>query len=376
MIKILNVIASLNIGGAENNAMNSLRFIDSNKFSYHFLVFGDLEGDYEAEAVSLGATIHHLSEPKQDYKKFMSDYQELLKREQYDVVHVNTLWNSGLLLRTAKKVGAPVRICHSHSTESSQNENAIYRVYKHVMRKFILKNTTDYVACGRDAGEYLYGRTFFKQQGKIIYNGIDEHRFSFDPLKRAEVRQSLGIDVNDVVLGHVGRVVPVKNHAFMIDILEQLKDELENLKLVLIGDGPDLAAMKDLVRSKGLQERVLFLGNQQNVSDYLQAFDVFIFPSLFEGFPVSLIEAQGAGLPCLISTAVTKEAKLTDHAHFIDLENSDEWLKKVRFYAENKLERSTVNIDEIKHKFSISAIVKKWEYLYEEKNEGLYNDRS
>lgn len=376
MIKILNVIGSLNIGGAENNAMNVLRFIDTTKFSYHFLVFGDDEGDYEAEAVSLGAKIIHLNEPKQDYKKFMADYKELLKKEKYDAVHVNTLWNSGLLLRTAKKTGVPLRICHSHSTESSQNETVVYKVYKTVMQRLILKNATQYIACGRDAGEYLYGKSFFSRYGEVIYNGIDEHRFTFDSLKRKTVRDSLSIDQDDVVLGHVGRVAPVKNHMFMIQILEQLSGELENLKLVLIGDGPDLKAMKKLVGEKGLDKKVLFLGNQQNVSDYLHAFDLFIFPSLFEGFPVSLIEAQAASLPCLISTRVTQETKLTEQTHFIDLENSDGWLEKIRFYAKNELERSTTVGDEIKNKFSIYSIVKKWEHVYEEKNEGLYNGRN
>ncbi|MER2227473.1 MAG: glycosyltransferase family 1 protein [Carnobacterium sp.] len=376
MMKILNVIGSLNIGGAENNAMNILRFIDTSKFTYHFLVFGDLIGDYEEEAKSLGAIIIHVDEPKKDYWKFLSEYQKLLKQEQYTVVHVNTLWNSGLLLRSAKKEGVPTRICHSHSTESSQNENTIYRIYKRVMRKSILKNATHFVACGKDAGNYLYGENFFKRHGEIIYNGIDHEKFSFDSVKREEIRNSLEIDTNDIVMGHVGRIAPVKNHVFMVNILSRLSGDLPSLKLILVGDGPDTKSIKELVKSKGLEKKVLFLGNKQNVSDFLHGFDIFIFPSLFEGFPVSIIEAQAAGLPCLVSDRVTKEAQLTVHTQFLALKNRDKWLEKVRYYAENKVNRSEVSITKIKNKFSITAIAKQWEKLYEEEiNEGLYNDK-
>lgn len=367
MIKILNVIGSLDIGGAENNAMNILRFIDSSKFSYYFLVFGDFEGNYEEEARSLGATIIHMEEPKVNYKDFISNYRKLLKKEKFDVIHVNTLWNSGILLSAAKREGIPIRICHSHSTESSQNENFIYKLYKQLMRRLILNSTTNFIACGKDAGNYLYGEDVFQKKGRIIYNGIEDEKFSFNSSKREEVRKSLGFSSNETVLGHVGRIAPVKNHPFMINILDSLNNRMSTLKLILIGDGPDLVFVKNMVESKELEESVIFLGNRKNVSEYLQALDIFVFPSLFEGFPVSLIEAQAAGLPCLVSSRVTKEARLTMNTEFIDLENFDEWLNRIQYYANNKIDRSQINTNEIKKKFSVHSIVKKWEKIYEEK---------
>lgn len=366
MEKILNVIGSLNIGGAEINAMNILRNIDLKKYQYEFLVFDQDPGDFEGEAIRLGAKIVRIQEPKLDYKKFLATFDTLLNVEKYDVIHVNTLWNSGLLLKIAKKNGISVRICHSHSTESSVHENLKYKIYKRFMRYFILSNATHYIGCGQDAGNYLYGQKKFQQKGEIIYNGINIEDFRFNPDVRKRVRDSLNIASEEVVIGHIGRLAPVKNHSFMIELLEQLITEAKakNVKMIFVGDGPDYEKIQQELVKRSLEKKCILLGSRKDVNEILQAFDILLFPSFFEGFPVSLVEAQASGLPCIISANVTEETILTDYCTRINLEEEDSWKKRILEYISMLVDRSLVNIELIERNFDSKYTAKKWEKIY------------
>lgn len=365
MTKILNVIGSLNIGGAEINTMNILRNLTPNKYHYEFIVFDESPGVFEAEAEQLGATIHRLIEPKKNYKLFFEKFNQLLKKNNYDVIHVNTLWNSGFLLRIAKRNNIPIRICHSHSTESSAHENFKYKVYKSIMQRLILNYATDYIGCGRDAGNYLYGEKIFQKQGQIIYNGINLDKFRFKQHIREAVRETLGISYNTFLIGHVGRMAPVKNHRYIIELAEKLQKMKKDFKILFVGDGPDFQEIKTLISNKNLEDYFLLLGNRKDVHELLQSMDVLLFPSFFEGFPVTLIEAQASSLPCLISTGVTKEAKLSEETHFISLSDNTIWKKKIIEYMNNPIDRKSTNLELIERKFDIVNITRQWEELYD-----------
>lgn len=366
MKKILNVIGRLNIGGAEINAMNILRHIDRSKYDYHFLVFeADQPDDMEAEAEALGATIQKIQEPKLGYKTFVKDFDDLLKKEKYDIIHVNTLWNTGLITRIAKKNGVKTRISHSHSTESSAVENWKYKAYKYTMKALIKQNVNAFIACGHDAGNYLYGERFFNNNGHIIYNGVNIEGFSFNAEKRNQTRTQLGIAEDEFILGHVGRLAPVKNHQFMLKLFGNLADSYPNVKMLFVGDGPDYDEIKEVIRKNHWENRVILLGKRHDVNDLLQAFDLLLFPSIFEGFPLSLVEAQVSGIPCVVSTNVTSEALLKSDTIFIDLDKEQEWVDNIIYYMKNPIDRKAVDIQRIIDNFDVKEMAHKWEEIYD-----------
>lgn len=366
MKKILNVIGRLNIGGAEINAMNILRHINRTKYDYHFLVFqADQPDDMEKEAKDLGATIKKIQEPKLDYKAFVKEFDELLKNEKYDVVHVNTLWNTGLITRIAKKNGVKTRISHSHSTESSAVENWQYKAYKHVMKKLIRRNANLYIACGQDAGDYLYGDQFFSKNGHIIYNGVNIEQFKFNKDKRTAVRNQLGISEDTFIIGHVGRLAPVKNHQFMLHLFGKIIDKYPNVKMMFVGDGPDYAKIQAVIQQNNWEDRVILLGKRHDVNELLQAFDLLLFPSLYEGFPLSLVEAQASGIPCIVSANVTSEALLKSDSIALELNNEQKWIDSISHYIDNPVERENIDIHQIVDKFDVKKMAEKWEEIYD-----------
>ncbi len=368
MKKVLNVIGGLSIGGAENSAMNIARYIHQTDFEYEFLVFGDKVGEYEKEAVKNGSSIIRMEHPAKSYLTFFRNLNKILKEKKYDAIHVNTLWNSGIVLKAAKHNHIPVRICHSHSTESSQNENFFYKIYKWFMRCLIKANATQFIACGVDAGEYLYGKEFFKKNGVVIYNGIDIEKYKYNDKVRNEMRNELKVVPNGILLGHVGRLAPVKNHKFIINIFEKLMKEIPNLQLVLVGDGPDKENIQKLIDNKGLKSNILLLGNRLDVHRILLAMDILLFPSFFEGFPVTLVEAQATGLSCIISNKVTKEAQLIEGSYFLPIDQGEEvWIEKIKAIVQKNNDRRNISIHQIIEEFDIKNITKKMELLYNDK---------
>lgn len=365
MRRVLNVIGGLNIGGAENSAMNICRFIDKEQFKYEYLVFEDEEGLYEKEAIANGAEIIRMPVAKESYFKFFKNISKLLKEKKYDAIHVNTLWNSGIVLFLAKMYKVPVRICHSHSTESSHNEGLIYKGYIKVMRQLITSSSTQLIACGQEAGDYLYGKTKYQSAGTTVYNGIDISSYKFDKTKRELVRKSLGLKSTDTLLGHVGRLAPVKNHSFMLDIFEELANADSSIYLMLVGDGPDKKKINERITKAGLETRVFMMGNRMDVNELLFAMDIMLFPSLYEGFPVTLIEAQATALPCVISDRVTQETKLIENSYFLTIDKGTSvWKEKIKELIQKNPKRVNVSIQKIEKNFDVKNIVKKMERLY------------
>lgn len=365
MKRVLNVIGGLNIGGAENSAMNICRYIDKQQFQYDYLVFGDEEGLYEKEALQNGAKIIKIPFAKNGYSLYCKNISNLLKEQKYDAIHVNTLWNSGLVLFIAKLHNVPVRICHSHSTESSQNETLVYKGYTSIMRKLITFSSTKLVACGQQAGEYLYGKKRYLSKGVTLYNGIDIDSYRFNQEKRDLVRENLSLESNDTLLGHVGRLAPVKNHSFILDIFEEMAALDSTIYLMLVGDGPDIQKIKDRIKHSGLEKRIFMMGNRLDVNELLFAMDVVLFPSLYEGFPVTLIEAQATALPCLISDQVTKEANLIASSKFLPINQGTEiWKETIYELIQKNVKREQVSIEKIIKNFEVENIVKKMERLY------------
>lgn len=362
-IKVLQVIGSLRIGGAENVAMNFCRYLDKNKFQCDFLVFGENIGDYEKEAINLGSNVIHIPLPSENYKDYFSNLKKVLRDGKYDIVHSHILLNNGLVLKAAYEANIKKRFTHSHSTDSGQSEGIKYKIYKTFMKKLIRKYATQFIACGEEAGKYLYGGKFFKRKGIVVNNGIDTQRFKYNYESRERIRNEFGLG-NKFVIGHIGRLAAVKNHNFLLDVFYEVNKLEPDSILLLVGDGELRNAVESKVRTLGLEGKVIITGTRSDIFDILQGMDVFIFPSLYEGLPLTLIEAQSSGLKCFVSSSVTPQVEVTDLITFVSLEKpAKEWAKKI---LKDRNYKRCNKSDEITRKgFDVYNTIKELEKLYE-----------
>jgi len=235
------------------------------------------------------------------------------------------------------------------------------------MRHKILKYSTDLFGCSKEACEFLFGeRCFNDNRVRIINNGIETENFVFNEEIRVKMREELGIKDSTIVVGHVGRFSYPKNHDFLIDIFKKVNEKNRNTLLLLVGDGNLREAIERKVEYLGLSNRVIFAGIRSDVADVLQAMDIFVFPSLYEGLPVTLVEAQASGLPCVISDNITKQVQITDLIHPVSLERSPEyWSKKILEVTKDSLRIDTSSLIR-ENNFDIYSIAKTLTTFYSE----------
>lgn len=325
--RVLSVISKLTIGGAEKVARDIGFYADSEEFETHYLVFGEKKGDYEDELTAHGCKIIRIPEPSENYAAYFNNLKKLINEYHYDIIHAHTMFNIGWAMLAGKLCKVPVRVAHSHSALAEKRDFKT-RVYESLMRFLIKTCATDFVACGKKAGERLYGKRFFNKKGTLILNGIDVKSFRFDEEKRKEIREKLNIG-EKFVIGHAGHLASVKNQGFLIEIMpETLKKKPESV-LLLLGDGEERENYEKKVSELNLEDKVIFTGNVRNVGDCLSAMDVFAFPSLYEGTPLSVIEVQSNGLPCVISDSVPNDVFLTELIKPLSLSKKADWVDEI-----------------------------------------------
>ena len=304
-------------GGVESVIMNYYENIDRTKFQFDFICDDDSTNIPYEKIEKLGGKVI-LVPPYQKVFKYIKTLKKIFKENNYKIVHSNINTLSVFPLYAAKKAGVPVRIAHSHSTSNKKEwkKNAV----KNVLRPFSKKNANVYFACSELAARYLFGnKTFEEGKVTIINNAINLEKFKFNQGKREKLRKELKIKDDEFVVGHIGRFVSQKNHTFLIDIFNELRKENNKAVLLLIGQGPLQDQIKEKVRELGIEDSVRFAGQVDNASDYYNAMDVFVLPSLYEGLGMVLIEAQVNELPCIASTEVPKEASVSNQVEFISL---------------------------------------------------------
>ncbi len=327
MKRILQIAASLRIGGAEKVTRDIGLSLDPKTYEVHYIVFGNEVGAYEQELIGHGCKVFHWPFPSENYIQFLRSLRKLMRDNRYDAVHAHTMFNIGWAMLAAKQCGVPVRISHAHSALS--NGSSLKKdIYEAIMRSMILHNATHLVACGNAAGMRLYGEKTYKKRGICILNGVDTAAFSFRPEVRLKMREELGLQ-NAFVIGHVGHLMPVKNQSFLIRLMPEIVRRKSNAKLLLLGEGEDRPKLEGLIRELDLERCVIMTGNVRNVPDYLSAMDVFAFPSLFEGMPLSILEVQANGLPSVLSNNVPEDVYLTDLIRPIPLDRPDEWVREI-----------------------------------------------
>lgn len=323
-IRILQVVTHMNRGGLETMIMNYYRRIDRSKVQFDFLVHRTEEAAYDAEILALGGKIYRLSPMNPLSRRYLSKLDSFFSdHQEYRIVHCHLDCMAGIPLKYAKKHGVPVRIAHSHN--SSQTRDVKYPL-KLFYKRNIPHYATDLFACGEDAGRWMFGTEKFT----VLNNAIDASAYCCNAEVAGEIRRELGIASDALVVGHVGRFCPPKNHSFLIDVFSRVLKQRPGSVLVLVGGG-ELQHQAELqVRKLGIEKNVIFTGVRSDVPRLLQAMDVFQFPSIYEGLPVSIVEAQAAGLPCLISDKVPIECKKTDLVKQISLaESVDAWADAV-----------------------------------------------
>ncbi len=334
MRNVLQVCGSLRVGGIENVVKYIGLDLDKKKYHVDYVVFDRKTEAYEPELTAHGCKVYHISKPSNGYVHYMKNLKKIMLEKKYDVVHCHTMFSSFWALWVAKRMKIKKRVVHSHNYKTlggkeSLQHKLIVRMYEYIMRGLIRKLSTDCIACSQAAGEFFFGKKCFRCRGNLIRNGIDIDRFKYDDDKRKIIRNKYGLAEN-FVIGNSARFTSVKNQMFLIDMFPELLKVCPQAKMLLVGQGEQLEEVKEKCRKMGIQDKVIFPGAVMNIEDYLSAMDVYVFPSLYEGMPLSIIEVQANGLPCVISDSVPPDVFLTDLIHPLSLnDEQDKWIKTI-----------------------------------------------
>ena len=323
-IRILHVVTYMGRGGLETMLMNYYRHVNRNRVQFDFLVHRDFEADYDPEILNLGGKIYRLPRLNPFNKKYLNELNQFFKdHPEYRIVHSHLDCMAGIPLKYAKRNGVPIRIAHAHSSNQTKDKKYLLKL---MFKRNIKKNATDLFACAQDAGLWMFGCDQFH----VMNNAIDTKAYVVNKQTEIEVRRELEIPEDTFVVGHVGRFAPPKNHKFIVRVFAEVLKEKQNAFLLLVGDGDLRGETEALTVELGIQDNVIFAGMRSDVNRMLQAMDVFLFPSVYEGLPVSIIEAQAAGLPCLISDKVPIECRKTDLVSQLSLnDNLNVWKNAV-----------------------------------------------
>lgn len=361
-IRIAHIMGKWVGGGVEAVVMNYYRHIDKNKIQFDFICDNDSTNIPYEEIKNLGGRVF-LVPPYQKIFKYNKELLKIFKREKYKIVHshINTL--SVFPLRIAKKAEIPIRIAHNHSTTNKKEFKR--NLVKQLLRPFSKIYATSYFSCSKLTGMWLFGNDEFnKGNVYVLNNAIDVNMFKYDQEIRNKKRKELNINEKILVIGHVGRFVTVKNHEFLIEIFKEIHEKNKNSLLLLIGQGPLMEDIRTKVKKVGLEDNVRFLGQRQDVNELYQAMDIFIFPSLYEGLGMALIEAQCSGLQCIASSFVSRETEITPNIEFLSLElNPSNWAKEALRKTKNYLRKDYSN-NIISNNYDINIEVKKLEEKY------------
>lgn len=332
-LRVLVLDTVMDRGGAETMMMNYLRHFNREKVTYDFLVNRDYHAAYEDEIEALGGRIYRMCPMYPQYfGRYKREFREFLgQHPEYRIIHSNLEERSYFPLRIAAECGVPVRIAHAHNRPVGFDLKSVFREY---FRMRLPKYVTHMFACGTEAGDWLFGEA---NRGKVIQqrNAIDTRQYRYDPAIAEQVRHEFGVDDRETfVVGHVGRFFPQKNHVFLIDIFAEVHRQCPNSVLWLVGGGETNDELKNRIKAKvdelGLHDAVRFLGVRSDVDRLLQGMDSFVLPSLYEGLPVTMIEAQASGLPCTISDRVPEQCDVTGNVQIIGLDDDPRhWAERI-----------------------------------------------
>lgn len=336
-VKVLYFVDRMLRGGIQSLVIDWVSRFDKQKIHVDFLLLDDGK-EYELEQTlkELGCTVYKLKgiwvKTPIDFIKYKYAVKSFFKEHHdYKVVHMHSSSKNYMILKYAKKYDIPIRIAHSHNIDF-QTKNSLKKLIGNLFKKPLIKYATDYFACSKIAGEWLFGEDIVESDKfRVIHNAVDYDKFKFNENIRKNMRKEFGFKENDIVIGNVGRFAQQKNHDFLIDIFNECYKINSNYRLLLVGIGELEQEIKNKVSILGLEKEVVFAGFRKDVNCCMQAMDLFLMPSLHEGLPVVGVEAQASGLTCYMSKdVITPEVKIADNVYFISLnKSSKDWAEKI-----------------------------------------------
>lgn len=327
ILRVLQVVSIMNRGGIENMLMNLYRNVDKNSVQFDFVVHRQEEGNFDKEIEEMGGIIYHAPHYKVtnhiEYVHWWNDFFK--KHREYKIIHSHTYAIASIQLAIAKKYSLTT-IVHSHSSSTGVGIKALM---KGLLEKRIAEIPDYLFACSDKAGEWLFGRKSLSKPNYILLkNAIDTDKFCYNSNIRDEIRSSFGL-TDELVLGHVGNFTEPKNYPFILRVFGELVNNGINGKLFLVGTGPQLESVKEQAQQLGVKDNIIFTGTRTDVYNVLQALDCFVFPSIFEGLPVTVIEAQASGLKCFISDRITQEVCITDLVTQLPIDDPMLWAEEI-----------------------------------------------
>jgi glycosyltransferase involved in cell wall biosynthesis len=341
-VKVLNIIGKRPKGGIGAVVYNYQIHMDSDMIQMDYLIFNDEpNGEFDEKVRKHGSTVYVLPELRNNrlfsIRKKIDEFFSKHAND-YKIIHLHSANIGFICLSLAKKYGINNRIVHSHATMYSDKK--INAIRNRILCMSLNKGATEFMACSKAAGEFLFGK--YKEDYLILNNAIDCEKYIFNPEVRNKVRHSLSLN-NKIVVGNVGRFANQKNHNFLIEIFYEVKKLQNDSVLLLIGDGELRMEIEAKTKDMGLSESVVFLGQRDDVPQLLQAMDVFVLPSLYEGLPVIGIEAQVSNLPCIFSDNITREVGIVDSTFISLSEHAKVWAEVIIKNTNNHNRRNVLS---------------------------------
>jgi len=361
MKRLLCIVGSMDAGGAETYLMKIYRKLDREKYQMDFCVASTNKGFYEDEITSLGGKIYRITNKSKNMIKNFIDIKKIVKQNSYKyVLRISQHSLSALELLAARLGGARVLAFRSSNTHSGGGK--LNMIIHYLFRPFANMISNLKIAPSTEAAQFMFGTNIVKRNKFVLLpNGLDLEKFKFSEENRAKIRSELKLK-DEFVIGHVGRFTEQKNHKFLLDVFKRYLEHNKNAVLLLVGKGELESQIREYAKELEIIDKIIFYGVSDKVNEIYSAMDIYVFPSLFEGMPNTVIETQASGLKCIISDAITKEANITGMVEYISLQkDADFWANIVL----NNIEylRADKSRDIIKMGYDINGVVKRFEKI-------------
>lgn len=341
-VRILHFPIANSNGGVTRTALKWWDYIDHSRFEFGYATCSK-KLYFEKDILNKGCNVHYIScTAEENPEQFCKELRDILLSG-YDAIHINTAWwKSFYAERVAKKLGIRVIVVHARacSVEGNTEEEIRKAQEQHEMNKRLFSQdyATHFLACSKEAGAFLFGTQIDKNKIQIFHNAVDVDRYSFNELVRHNTRNELDID-NKFVLGMVGRLVAIKNHEFSLRCLKKICKSIDNVCILIVGDGELMNSLKQKTKEYGIDDKVIFVGSVNDVEKYMNAMDLLLFPSFHEGLGNALIEAQATGLKCVANSNMSSETKVTNDIVYLDL-NEELWIEEILKYKNGYIRTS------------------------------------
>lgn len=320
----------MNSGGSETFLMKMYRKLDKTKYQMDFAEYTQNESLYDEEIRSLGGKIFHLCPKSKGFKKNYKQIYELVKTNSYKyVLRSGQNAASGWELLAAKRAGATTLIMKSTNSKTMNGtikEKAVHLLFKPLINRV----ATVKIGPSKPTLDFMFGKNSMKHGAKLFKNAIDPSVYRFSKEERNRIRSEFGIGQEEQVIGSVGRLTKQKNQAFLLEIFASYKKVVPTAKLLLVGDGELKNDLIAKAKQLGVARDLVLPGNRKDIPACLSSMDIFLLPSLFEGLPNTVIEAQAVGVPCIISNTITKEVLITNYIKQLPLGDSNLWAKAIQ----------------------------------------------